>query len=90
MRKQNQLYEVEVKSMALLREGKKGFITYFRGGNKKTIVSNLMKLYPQYTNPADKPNVEIRPISFREYEMRKNGGQINQKAHFVEAEAHLA
>ena len=32
------LYEVEIKSGALIDIGKKGFVTYFEGGQKKTIV----------------------------------------------------
>jgi hypothetical protein len=78
-----QLYEVEIKSKALLREGKNGLITYFRGGQKKTIASNVRKIYPQYTDPVDAPVVNITPISFRDYEQRKNGGEIRQKQHLI-------
>jgi|694.fasta_scaffold110241_2 hypothetical protein len=85
----NKMYEVELKSKALLREGKKSLITYFQGGPKKLIVSNLKYLYPQYTNPEDKPQVDITPITFREFEERKNGTQVNQKRHLVKAEGNV-
>ena len=87
--KKKQLYEVEIKSQALLREGKKGLVTYFQGGRKKQIASNVRFLYPQYTKPEDKPVINITPISFSEYEYRKNGGVIKQKAHLIEGEAHI-
>jgi hypothetical protein len=77
--KKKQLYEVEIKSMALIREGKKSFITYFSGGKKKTIVSNVMILYPQFTNPADKPVVNITPITEEEYMDRLVTKEIHQK-----------
>jgi len=44
--KSKKIYEVEIKSMALIREGKKSLITYFQGGPKKLIVSNLKYLFP--------------------------------------------
>lgn len=84
MRRKNQLYEVEIKSKALLDEGKKGFICYFKGGNKKTIIMNVQKLYPQYTKPEDSPVVNITPIRYNIYEARKNGGQIKQKQQIFE------
>jgi hypothetical protein len=83
-RKKNKMYEVELKSKALLREGKKSLITYFQGGPKKLIVSNLKYLYPQYTNPEDKPQVDITPITYTQFEERKNGIQVSQKRHLVE------
>ena len=89
MRRKDQLYEVEIKSQALLNEGKQGFICYFKGGNKKTIVMNVQKLYPQYTNPDDKPVVNITPIKFREYEKRANGGTIEQKQKLLEKEGNF-
>lgn len=89
MRKQDQLYEVELKSMALIREGKKGFITYFKGGNKKTVASNMRKLYPQWTKPEDKPVVNITPISYREYEERTKTNTIQQKGHLLKGEGHI-
>ena len=76
MRKQERLYEVELKSKALLREGKKGFITYFKGGNKKAIAKNVRVLYPQWTKPEDAPMVNITPISYKEYKRRVEGGVI--------------
>ena len=39
-----QLYEVEIKSQSLLREGQKGFITYFRSDDAKLIASNVRYL----------------------------------------------
>lgn len=89
MRKKNQMYEVEIKSEALLREGKKGFICYFKGGNKKTIVMNVQKLYPQFTQPEDKPVVNIRPIKYREYEARLNGEPITQKQKLLQKEGNF-
>lgn len=86
MRKKHQLYEVELKSKAILKEGKKSLITYFSGGNKKTIASNVRKLYPQYTKKEDKAEVLITPISDEEYEARRTGKPINQKGHMVETE----
>lgn len=83
MRIKNQLYEVEIKSLALIREGKKSFITYFRGGNKKTIVKNVQKLYPQFTNPDDKPTVFITPLKEGEYEERVDRNFIRQKGYLV-------
>lgn len=83
------LYEVELKSKALLREGKKSLITYFQGGPKKRIVSNLIILFPQYTQPEDKPQVDITPITFRELEERRNGTQINQKRHLIQEEGNV-
>jgi hypothetical protein len=83
------LYEVEIKSNALIRDGKKGFITYFEGGQKKTIVKNVMALYPQYTHPEDNPVVEITPISRADYKNRLNGEQIVQKRHLIKGEGHV-
>lgn len=89
MRKKNQMYEVEIKSEALLKEDKRGFICYFQGGNKKTIVMNVQKLYPQYTQPEDKPVVNIRPIRYRDYEERLNGGIIEQKQKLIQKEGNF-
>lgn len=77
------LYEVEIKSLQLLREGKRGFITYFKGGKHKTIISNLRKLYPQFMNPDDKPVVNITKITEEEYNRRLGGEQIVQKQHSI-------
>lgn len=85
----NKLYEIEIKSLALLREGKKSFITYFKGGPAKLIISNLRKLYPQYMNPDDKPMVNVTPITLKEYEARKQGKQIEHKGHLLEAEGNI-
>jgi hypothetical protein len=89
MRNKNQLYEVEIKSQALLKEGNRGFICYFQGGNKKTIVMNIKKLYPQYTNPEDNPVVNITNISYREYEARLNGEPIKHKQKLLEKEGNF-
>lgn len=84
-----QLYEIEIKSMALIREGKKGFITYFKGGRRRTIVKNVQKLYPQFMKPEDKPVVNITPISEKEYEYRVNGGKIVHKQHLIQGKEHI-
>jgi hypothetical protein len=89
MRKKDQMYEVEIKSEALLREGKKSLITYFQGGNKKTIVMNCQKLYPQYTKGEDKPSVFITPIAFREYQERAFSGAVKQKGHLMNVEGNV-
>lgn len=89
MRKRDQIYEVEIKSQSLLNEGKNGFICYFRGGNRKTIVMNVQKLYPQYTHPDDKPVVNITPIQFREYQARLNGKAIEQKQKLLQKEGNF-
>lgn len=83
----NKLFEVEIKSMALIRDGMKSFITYFQGGPAKRIISNLKILYPQYMNPEDNPVVNITHISLEEYEERKNGSQIKHKQHLIQGEA---
>jgi hypothetical protein len=87
--KTQNLYEVEVKSQALLKEGKKSFITYFQGGRAKRVISNLKILYPQYTKPEDKPLINITVITMEEYEARKSGKQIRHKAHMMEAEGNI-
>jgi hypothetical protein len=87
--KTQNIYEVEVKSQALLKEGKKSFITYFQGGRAKRVISNLKILYPQYTKPEDKPLVNITVITMEEYEARKGGKQIQHKAHMMEAEGNI-
>jgi energy-converting hydrogenase Eha subunit F len=89
MRKVDQLYEVEIKSKTILKEGKKSFITYFRGGNKKTIASNVRFLYPQYTKEEDMASVFITPITEEEYQQRVDGGIIKQKKHLIEVEGNV-
>lgn len=84
-----QLYEVEIKSKALLRENQRGFITYFRGGDPETIVSNCKILYPQFTQPEDQPKVNITPISEKEYTERLFGKQITQKQEAVATQANV-
>ncbi len=83
MRRKNQMYQVELKSKSILKEGKKSLITYFQGGNKKTIAMNMMRLYPQYTKPEDSPVVSIQAISFKEYNEIVNGKQIIQTSVMV-------
>jgi hypothetical protein len=87
--KKIKLYEVEIKSKALLKEGKKGLITYFQGGQKHHIVKNVMALYPQYTKPEDAPVVNITPITNEEYQKRLVGKDIEQKQHLLKAEGHV-
>jgi len=83
MRRKDQMYECEIKSKALSDEGKGSLVTYFRGGNKKTIISNIKVLYPQYTKKEDNPIVNITPITYKEYEKRLNGDIINHRARLV-------
>ena len=83
------LYEVEIKSGALIDIGKKGFVTYFEGGQKKTIVKNVLKLYPQFTQPEHKPIVNITPITYEEYEKRQEDGIVRQKQVLVSGRGHL-
>lgn len=89
MRKKDMLYEVEIKSKSILKEGKKSLITYFRGGNKATIASNVRKLYPQYTKESDMASVFITPITQEEYDSRVNGTMIKQKQHLMKVEGHV-
>jgi len=84
-----QLYEVEIKSASLLKEGKRSLITYFKGGKKKKIVQNVQFLYPQYTQTDDKPIVNIRPISQKEYDSRINSTMILQKQHLIQGAEHI-
>lgn len=79
MAKKKQLYEVEIKSKSLLGEGMKSLITYFEGGDKKTIASNVRRIYPQYTRPEDEAVVLITPITRKEYQRRLGGKTITQK-----------
>jgi len=85
----NQLYEVEIKSQSLLKEEKKGFIIYFRGGTHQQIGKNVMKLYPSYTKPEDKPMINITPISEEEYTNRVMTGVIKQQGQLIEGRAHI-
>ena len=83
------LYEVEIKSKALLRENQRGFITYFRGGEHQTIISNLKILYPQFTNPEDDPVVNITEISEEDYTKRLFSNLIVQKQEMVQTHANV-
>lgn len=78
-----QLYEVEIKSRAIFKEGKKSLVTYFRGGKKEMIVKDVMQLYPQYTDPKDKPIVNVTPITQREYDKRSKTNIVTQKQQLV-------
>lgn len=89
MNNENKIYEVSIKSKALIAEGKKSLITYFKGGTHEQIIANARALYPQYTKVEDKPNIDITPISFREYERRRKGAQIIHKGIMVKGEAHV-
>jgi len=89
MRKKEQLYEVEIKSQSLLREGKKGLITYFQGGNHQTVANHIRLLYPQYTKTEDKPMFNITPITKEEYRLRSDSGVVKQKAHLMKGSAHI-
>lgn len=84
-----QLYEVEIKSQSLLKEGQRGFITYFRSDDTKLIASNVRYLYPQYTDPKDSPVVNITPISEHEYSKRVLTGKIIQKQELLETKADI-
>ena len=84
-----QLYEVEIKSKSLLKEGKKGLITYFRGGTPEMIASNVRFLYPQYTKKEDEAVVNITPISVQEYMNRLVGGVVRQRQQLVTEKAHI-
>lgn len=84
MRRKNQLYEVEIKSKAISDEGMGSLVTYYQGGNKKTILMNIKKEYPQYTKREDKPVVNITPITYRQYEERKKSNLILHKRKLVQ------
>lgn len=88
-RRTEQLYEVEIKSMEIIKNGKKGFICYFKGGDHKTIVSNCRKLYPQYMKMDDKPNINITPISNTEYRNREKSGTIKHRGLMLEGRGHI-
>ena len=83
------LYEVEIKSMAILREGHQSLITYAKATRKKLIPEQMKVLYPQYTKDEDKPKVLVTPITFREYEKRVNGGMITQKQHLINGKGNI-
>jgi len=87
--RKKKLYEVEIKSMAIIREGQKSLITYFQGGPVKRIISNVQRLYPQYTRPEDQPNVSVTAITYREFEQRLAGKMITQKAHLIQGETNI-
>ena len=84
MRRKNQLYECEIKSKALSDEGKGSFVCYFSGGNKKTILMNIKKLYPQYTQKEDKPIVNITPMKMKEYNQRVETNIIEHRRRIVQ------
>lgn len=81
MRSKEQLYEVEIKSPKILQSGKKSLVVYYKGGNHKTIVSNVKIEYANYINDKDGGKIIITPISNEEYQARLNGKTINHKRH---------
>jgi hypothetical protein len=87
--KKEKIFQVEIKSEAVFREGKKSFITYFSGNNTKLMASNCRYLYPQYMKPEDNPVVGFSEISQEEYEERKNGGPIKQKSILMGSRGHI-
>lgn len=84
-----QLYEVEIKSKALLRQKQRGLITYFRGGPTEAIAKNVRAMYPQYMKEEDDPVVNITPISDKEYNERKKTNVIKQKQQLVSGKGHI-
>lgn len=84
-----QLYEVEIKSKALLRDGKRGFVTYFRGGPKAAIAKNVRKMYPNFMKEEDDPVVNITPIVDEEYDKRKGKDYIEQNQEMISGKAHI-
>lgn len=87
--RRNQLLRVEIKSEAIFKEGKKGFVTYFRGGTDEMIIHDLKQLYPQFMNPDDHPVVNITPIKKKEYNFDRNTKRINEKQQLVNARANV-
>ena len=79
----NQLLRVEIKSESIFKEGKKGFITYFRGGTDELIIHDCKQLYPQFMKPEDHPVVNITPIKKTEYNFDRNTKRINEKQQLV-------
>lgn len=89
LKNRNQLYKVEIKSMAIIREGQKGFITYFKGGTHEDIINNLRVLYPQFMNPTDHPVVNITAISKGEYNRDRNTKMVHERQAVVSDKAHI-
>jgi len=87
--KRNQILKVEIKSKAIFKDGKKGFITYFKGGTDKLIIHDLKQLYPQFMNPDDNPVVNITPIKKTEYNYDRNTKRVNEKQHIVNTRASI-
>lgn len=87
--RRNQLLRVEIKSEAIFKEGKKGFVTYFRGGTDEMIIHDLKQLYPQFMNPDDHPVVNITPIKKKEYNFDRNTKRINEKQQLVNMRANV-
>ena len=85
----NQLLRVEIKSESIFKEGKKGFVTYFRGGSDEMIIHDLKQLYPQFMNPDDQPVVNITPIKKTEYNFDRNTKRINEKQQLVNTRANI-
>lgn len=89
MKNKNQLYEVEIKSKPLIDAGQKGMVTYFQGGTHEQIIANLRQLYPQYMAPEHKPNVNITPITKKEYNKRKKENVVYQRQQLVSERGHV-
>ena len=81
--RKNQLLRVEIKSESIFKEGKKSFVTYFRGGTDEMIIHDLKQLYPQFMNTDDSPVVNITPIKKTEYNFDRNTKRINEKQQLV-------
>lgn len=89
--KKEQIYEVEIRSRAILKEGMRSLITYFKAepNNEELIAKNVGWKYPQYTRKQDKAEVDITPISQETYNKRLNGGVIKQKRQLVQERANV-
>ena len=85
----NQMHKVEIKSKALLREGQKGFITYFKGGTHEQIISDCRQLYPQYMMTWDDPVVNITAIDKKQYDMDRNTKRVNEKQKLIQGQANI-
>lgn len=83
------IYEVEIQSQNILKMGKKSFITYFQGGHKKRIVSNVKILYPQFFEDDSTAVVHITAITYKEYKARLEGKQITQTKQLIETNANI-
>lgn len=83
------LYEVEIKSMAIIADGQRSLITYFRGGTHEEIIKNVKELYPQFMKVEDKPVVNITRITQKEYNRRKKQDMVFQKQQSFDMKSHV-